>query len=403
MKEISFDFYSTILLMFFVLLIGRVVRRKIAVFQKYDIPESVVGGIIIAAILFFVSLQFNIKVAFQSDVKQPLMLAFYATIGLNADLGMLKSVGKKFFVFLFTTVLLLCCQNLIGVGLAKAMGENPLIGLLAGSISLTGGHGTSAAWGAIFEQSPYNFQIASTVGIACATFGLVAAGLMGGPMAHFLIKKYKVKTNEEHLGEEDVISFEKVNKKERTISVNSLIESLALVATCLFVGIWLSKLMKGFVFTLPTFVWCLFIGIFIRNTLAYLKLYKVFDKEIEVIGNVALGLFLAFSLMDIKLLDLVGLAVPILVILICQLIFMFFYSWFVTFQLCGRNYDSAVLVAGQCGFGIGSSYNAIANMQSITEHNGPSHIAFIIIPMIGAFLIDIFNAVIIKFFTMWIF
>lgn len=394
------NFYSTMFLMLITLLIGRFFIKKFDILKKYDIPEPVIGGIFIALILTIFSSFSNTKVNFDPNVKIPLMLMFYSTIGLNADLKMLLSVEKKFFIFLFTTIVLLVSQNIIGISVAKAIGQDPLVGLLAGSISLTGGHGTAATWGEIFEHNPYNFELATTIGIACATFGLIAAGLMGGPIAHFLIKRYKVKTNEEHLNDEDLISFEKDNKKERAITVNSLIESLALIFACLFFGQMIAKFMKNFPFTLPSFVWCLFFGVFLRNILSYFKIYKVFTREIEVIGNVCLGLFLAFALMDIKLLDLINLAFPILIILLSQIIFMFFYSWFVTFQLCGRDYDAAVLVAGQCGFAIGSSYNAIANMQGITNHNGPSHTAFIIIPIIGAFLIDIFNSIIVKLFTM---
>ncbi|MFV0481942.1 MAG: sodium/glutamate symporter, partial [Campylobacteraceae bacterium] len=383
--EISLNFYATLLIMVVVLLIGRLVIKKVNFFRKYDIPEPVVGGIIVAILLLVLTVKFDTNIKFNDSMKEPLMLAFYAAIGLLADLSMLKSASRIFVVFLVATIGLLFLQNFVGIGVILAMGENPLIGLLGGSISLTGGFGTSAAWGSIFEAPPYGFALATTVGIACSTFGLVAGGLMGGPLAHFLINRYKIKTNKENIDEEEVVSFEKPQVKTRLITVDSFITALALIAICLFIGTKISEFTKGSSFALPTFVWCLFIGVFLRNILSYFKIFKVFDREMDVLGNVSLSLFLAFSLMNIKLFDLIDLAGPLLVVMVFQVILMFLYGWLVTFKLCGKNYDSAVLVAGQCGFAIGSTYNAIANMQSITKNNGPSHVSFIIVPMVGAF------------------
>lgn len=398
--EFNFNIYSTFLVMVIVLLVGRFFIKKFDILRKFDIPEPVVGGIIAAVIILVLAIGLDFKIQFNESLKDPLMLGFFTSIGLNADLKMLGKAGKSLIVFLLTTIGLLILQNIVGTGAVMLMGENPLIGLIGGSISLTGGFGTGAAWGTVFENAPYNFEAATTVSVVCATFGLVAAGLMGGPMANFYIKRYnlKIPPKEETGYVETATPFETPLSKVRLITLDSFIESLALLIISIYAGSSVAGWMEGSAFTLPTFVWCLFFGILIRNTLAATKLFYVFDREVDVIGNVCLSLFLAFSLMNINLLALVNLAFPILVVLACQVILMLLYGWLVTFKLCGKNYDAAVLTAGQCGFAIGSTYNAIANMQSITQHHGPSPSAFIIVPMVGAFFIDIINAVIINIF-----
>lgn len=400
--NMNFNIYSTFLIMIFVLLIGKFLTIRFKVLKKYDIPEPVSGGILFAILILILTNTFDFKISFNNSLKAPLMLGFFTSLGLSADLKMLKSAGKPLILFLLTTIGLLIMQNVLGVSLVLLMGENPLIGLIGGTITLTGGFGTGVAWGTVFENPPYNLDAATTIAIACATFGIIAGGLIGGPMANFLIKKYNIKNrNKEYLTSNiQHTTTETSSLSPKLITAESFTNSLALLAISMFLGITVSDWIKDFSFTLPTFVWCLFFGVFFRNILSLTKLFYVFDREMDMIGNVCLSLFLAFALMNINFLDLVHLAIPIGIVLISQLVFIFFYTWLITFNICGKNYDAAVLVAGQCGFGVGSTYNAIANMQSITQHHGPSLQAYIIVSMVGAFFIDIVNAVVINLFVM---
>lgn len=400
------NFYATLVCMVIVLLIGRFIIKRVAFFYKYNIPEPVVGGIVAAIVLFVLHSKFNIQVKFDESIKDPLMLAFFTSIGLSADFASLKKQGKVLIIFIICVTILLFGQNIIGILLAQVMGANPLLGLLGGSITMSGGHGTGLAWADTFIKEPYFFSPAKEVALASATFGLIMGGIIGGPVARYLInrnnlkpditefKDYEVKEDDY---KDDSLLFE-TPKKQKLITSDTFIESLALIAIPLLIGTQISTMLKDSAFTLPTFVWCLFIGVLIRNILQGLKVHKVFDREVSVIGNVSLSLFLALALMTINLSQLVALAIPILVILIAQVILMILFAIFVTFKVMGKNYDAAVLSAGHCGFGLGAMPTAMVNIQTITNHYGPSHLAFIIVPLVGAFFIDIINSVVIQGF-----
>lgn len=390
--EITLDFYSTLCAMVFVLLLGAFIIKKSKFLQDYNIPEPVVGGIIVAVAIFIANRYAGINFNFDGSLKDPLMLAFYASIGLSADFAAFKKGGKILFVFLFIVTGLLILQNLAGVGVALAMGENPLIGLLSGSITMSGGHGTGAAWAAEFIKEPYSYAPAMEIAMAAATFGLIAGGIIGGPVARYLVVKNNLIANNV-ANKDDSALFEKP-EKERLITAGSFVESLALIAICLLVGTELKKIVT-FV-TMPTFVWCLLIGAVLRNLLSITKIHTVFDREVSVIGNVSLSLFLAFALMTINISQLISLALPMLAILIVQIVIMVFYAIFITYRFCGKNYDAAVLSAGHCGFGLGATPTALVNMQTVTKHYGPSHMAFIVVPLVGAFFIDIINAFVIS-------
>lgn len=392
---INLNFYATLVALVGVLLLGRWVISKSKFLQDYNIPEPVVGGIIIAIIIFCLLKYSGIKFSFNDSLREPLMLAFYASIGLSADFASLRKGGKILFIFLMCVALLLFLQNITGIFIAKLMGINPLIGLLGGSITMSGGHGTGASWAEIFKANPYNLNAGLEIALACATFGLIAGGLIGGPISHYLIRKYHLQTISHLKEESSPQGFEKP-EKERLITAYSFVQSLALIALALLFGTLLSEYFKSSSFTLPTFVWCLFIGAILRNLLSLTKIHQVFDREVSVIGNVSLSLFLAFALMTINFSELVALALPMFAILSIQVILMVAFAIFITFRFCGKDYDAAVLAAGHCGFGLGATPTAMANIQTITQHYGMSHMAFIIVPLVGAFFIDIINAIIIS-------
>ncbi|ELM3721674.1 sodium/glutamate symporter [Edwardsiella piscicida] len=391
------DIYGTLVAATLVLLLGRQMVQKIPLLIKYTIPEPVAGGLLVALALLILKKSIGFEVDFDMSLKDPLMLAFFATIGLNANLASLRAGGKALSIFLFVVVGLLIVQNAIGISMAKLMGLDPLMGLLAGSITLSGGHGTGAAWSKLFIER-YGFQNATEVAMACATFGLVLGGLIGGPVARYLVKH---SSTPDGTPDDNAVpsAFEKP-QSGRMITSLVLIETLALIVICLTVGQLIAGWLRGSALELPTFVCVLFVGVILSNTLSKIGFYQVFERAVSVLGNVSLSLFLAMALMSLKLWELASLALPMLAILAVQTLVMALYAIFVTYRVMGKNYDAAVLAAGHCGFGLGATPTAIANMQAITERFGPSHLAFLVVPMVGAFFIDIANAIIIKLYLM---
>ena len=387
--------YGTLVAASLVLLFGRVLVEKTAPLKAFTIPEPVAGGLLVALLMLLAQQVAGFTVKFDTSLQTPLMLAFFATIGLSANLASLKAGGSVMIKFLGVVLGLLIMQNVIGISLAKRLGLEGHLGLLAGSITLSGGHGTGAAWSSVFSER-FGIQGATELAMACATFGLVLGGLIGGPVAKFLMRKVNA-PGASHNQDQAPTGFEEP-QATRLITVNSFIESLALIALSLAGGQMLSETLAGSAFELPTFVCVLFIGVLLRNVLGGLGWYQVFEREISVLGNVSLALFLAMALMTLRLWELAHLALPILLILSVQAVAMAAYAIFVTFRVMGKNYDAVVLAAGHCGFGLGATPTAIANMQAVTHRFGPSHLAFIVVPMVGAFFIDIANAIIIKLF-----
>ncbi|MBC3386423.1 sodium/glutamate symporter [Pseudomonas sp. SWRI179] len=392
---LQLDFYGTLVAASLVLLLGRGLVKRVGFLRAYNIPEPVAGGLVVALVLLALR-GLEVEVRFDTSLQTPLMLAFFATIGLSADFASLKRGGRVVGIFLLAVVGLLVVQNAMGIGLAKALGLDPLMGLLTGSVTLAGGHGTGAAWGTVFSEK-YNLASASELAMASATFGLVLGGLIGGPVARLLIKRVQSPGGLEPEKTRMPKGFEQPNK-ERSITAFSFIETLALIAVSLLAGTLLNGQLHGTAFELPTFVCVLFVGVVLRNGLSALGLYQVFEREVSVLGNVSLSLFLAIALMSLKLWDLASLALPIFIILAAQTLVMALFAIFVTFRIMGSHYDAAVLAAGHCGFGLGATPTAIANMQAVTQRYGPSQIAFLVVPMVGAFFIDIINVIVIKLY-----
>ncbi|CDH33969.1 sodium/glutamate symporter [Xenorhabdus bovienii] len=391
------DTYGTLVAATLVLLLGRKLVQSVPFLEKYTIPEPVAGGLLIAVVLLVIQQSIGWEVGFDLSLQEPLMLTFFATIGLNANLASLKAGGKFLIFFVFVVVGLLLVQNTVGIVLAKMLGLDPLMGLLAGSITLSGGHGTGAAWGKLFSER-YGFENATEVAMACATFGLILGGLIGGPVARLLVKN----TQTPDLGADDTeipTAFEKPYTG-RLITPLVLLETIALISICLLAGSYIEKQLEHTMFELPTFVCVLFVGVILSNGLSLLGFYRVFDRAVSILGNVSLSLFLAMALMSLKLWQLASLALPMLVILAVQSVVMALYAIFVTYRVMGKNYDASILSAGHCGFGLGATPTAIANMQAITDRFGPSHMAFLLVPMVGAFFIDIVNAAVIKIYLL---
>jgi ESS family glutamate:Na+ symporter len=386
--------YGTLVAASLVLLLGNRLVAWIRVLHTYTIPEPVAGGLVVAIVLLVVRVAGHTEVRFDSALQTPLMLAFFATIGLNANLASLKQGGPLLLRFLGVVIGLLVLQNAVGIGLAYALGVDPLLGLLGGSITLSGGHGTGAAWSKVFAEH-HGLQSATEAAIACATFGLVMGGILGGPVARLLMRRVtKPDAQQTATPAESSLAFEEP-KAEQATTPAAFIATLALIAISLAVGEVLADLLAGTAFELPTFVCVLFIGVLLSNGLALVG-KPIAAHAVALLGNVSLALFLAMALMTLKLWDLAALALPVISILAAQTALMALYAIFVTFRVMGRNYDAVVLAAGHCGFGLGATPTAIANMQAVTNRFGHSHLAFLIVPMVGAFFIDIANAIVIK-------
>lgn len=405
-QPIVVNAYYTLIAAAIVLLIGRVIVKKVNFFQNFNIPEPVVGGLLAASLLTTIYFAFNgMSFTFEKSLQDSFMLMFFTSIGLSADFKRLKEGGLPLVIFLVIVSVFILIQNMVGMGMAYALGQNPLMGLITGSITLTGGHGTGAAWGkTLFED--YGVQGAVEMAMISATFGLVAGGIIGGPVARRLINKMgkqpisqsEIQANQQNDGKGND-TFENF-KKERLITAESAIETMALFAACLAFSAlasgWVNGLIESGVIPkylkLPQFVYALGFGVILRNILTHVFKFDMFDRAIDVFGNASLSLFLAIALMSIKLWDLAGLAGPMMIILTVQVVVMILYSYLITARFMGNNYDGAVFAAGHCGFGLGATPTAVANMQSVTQTFGYSHKAFLIVPMVGAFFIDLVNA-----------
>lgn len=419
MHTVTLNGYYTLILATLVLLLGRFLVKRIKFLEDFNIPEPVAGGLVAAALVYGLNAAGIITFNITKELQTACMLMFFTSIGLSADFSRLKAGGKPLFIFTIVVSVFIFSQNIVGVVMAKVTGLDPQMGLVAGSVALTGGHGTAAAWGAILENK-YNVTGATTIGIAAATYGLVAGGLIGGPVAKHLIKKLGIKLN---LANENRTDLEKLTDEQslystkhtqsedankeifekpdniRLITASSTIETLAMFAACLVFSSVMTDIAKDTWFELPTFVWALAGGVILRNVLTKIFNFDMFDRAIDVFGNASLSLFLAMALLSLKLWELTDLAGPMLIILLTQTVAMILYAYFVTFYIMGKDYDAAVLAAGHCGFGLGATPTAIANMQAITDRYLPSHKAFLVVPMVGAFFVDVINTATLQVFA----
>lgn len=391
--------FATLVATSFVLLLGEKLVQWIAVLRTYSIPAPVVGGLIVALAVLLIRLVSNVPVRFDSALQTPLMFAFFSTIGLNANISSLKAGGPVLIRFLALVSGLLILQNVVGLALAFALGVDPLFGLLGGSITMSGGHGTGAAWSQVFAEH-HGLQSASEIAIGCATFGLVVGGVLGGPIARYLMRKLgdKERARLKQREAEQTLVFEEP-KAEQPTTPAAFITTLALISVCLTLGEIVADWLAGTPFEMPTFVCVLFIGVILNNGLPFVGV-KIPQHAVALLGNVSLALFLAMALMRLDLWELAGLALPVLTILAGQTVLTAVYIVFVTFPTMGRDYDAVVLSTAQCGLGMGATPTAIANMQAVTHRFGHSHTAFLIVPMVGAFFMDIVNAVVIKLFLL---
>lgn len=378
-----------------VLYLGKWIKTKVSFFEKYCIPAPVIGGLLFAFLTLglksFDILEFNMDKTLQDFF----MIVFFTTVGFTASFKLLKSGGKDVILFLFVATLLIVCQDAIGVFFAKVFHLNPLIGLSTGSVPMTGGHGTSGSIAPTFEE--LGAVGATTIAMASATFGLIAGSIIGGPLAINLINKHDLKN--ERLTSAEYDAIEAVGEESSaTVTVQSMLSGVSSILLAMGIGTVLSMLLEMTGIKFPPYIGAMMAAAIIRNVCdasnVELKLY-----DIEVFGNVSLSLFLAMALMGLKLWQLADLALPLIVMLVAQTVLMAGFAYFITFNVMGRTYDAAIMVAGHCGFGMGATPNAIANMEVVSQKHGFSYKAMFILPLVGSLFIDFINASVITFFV----
>lgn len=390
MQEISLDIASTVAISAVFLVIGEFVKKRIPFLEKFFIPGAVVGGLIFSFLTllgyYFDLFNFN----FNGDIRTFLLQVFFTTIGFSASLTLLRKGGLGVFLFLIVAIVLLTLQNVIGVSLATLFGIHPFFGLAGGSVALTGGHGTSAAFGPLLEAG--GAIGATPAAIAASTWGLVFGCLIGGPVGIRLLRRYQLKPSKNKAeGVPDIQS------DTGDIKGDMAFRGTILVTIAIGLGAIVIAYLKQIGVVLPIYIGPMLIAAVMRNLMDYKK-WTLPAKAIDTIGNISLSFFLIMALMSMKLWELASVAGPLLVILIIQTVFMAFYAYFVTFRVMGKDYDAAVMAAGHCGFGLGATPNAMANMEAFTSKQGPSPKAFFIVPLVGALFIDFFNAAVITTF-----
>ena len=400
------------------LLVGMGLTRKVAFLQKFCVPSPVSGGLIFSLITLILYGWFDIEISFNDTLKSVFMLAFFTSVGFQSDLKVLKRGGKLLVIMLILLLFIIAMQNLMPMGITRLMGVDPLIGMAAGSISMTGGHGTAGGFASVLEGM--GLEGAGTVGMAAATFGLIAGSMIGGPLAERIIR---TKLTHEQMQPQDEeidpamagIESDEASPAGRTkrVSTNEQeFQQYAKATYCILLvmggGTLLSWLFAKTGVTFPTYFGALILAAVVRNTLGFVnykedgkweKAEKLLDMErIISVGNICLSMFLGMAMISLKLWELHSLALPLIVILVSQVLLMALFAYFVAFPLLGRNYDAAVLCAGMCGFGLGATPNAMANMSAVCYKYRYTVKPFLIIPIIGAMFADLINTGMITLF-----
>ena len=383
----QFNQISTLCLAVVMFFVGKLLVERIRLLNRFCIPAPVVGGLIFAiGVTIFQSLGI-VQIKLDTSLQSLFMIAFFTTIGLGASFSLIKLGGKLLVIYWVMCGVLAFAQNVIGVSLASVLGLHPLIGVMAGAVSMEGGHGAAAAYGQTVQA--LGVPSAVTIGLAAATFGLVAGGLVGGPIAQYLIRKHDLKPSPEEAEASQAA-------EKRPLDYHSFMLQVLLITLCMAVGVWLGGLFTAWTgFVLPGYVGAMFIAVTLRNVIDRMRPDWINMHEINLIGDVSLAVFLSMALMSIKLWELANLALPLMAIVAVQVAFIVLLAIFVMFRLLGRNYDAAVMISGFLGHGLGATPNAMANMDAITQRFGPSRKAFLIVPIAGAFLIDVFGVPII--------
>ena len=390
--KIQLDMYQTLAAAVLVLLLGSYLRKKINILEKFCIPAPVIGGLLFAIFTCVCYTTGIIEFSFDDTLREVCMVFFFTSVGFQANLKVLKSGGKSLLVFLALVITLIFSQNLLAIGLSKVLGLNPLIGMCTGSIPMVGGHGTAGAFGPVLED--FNINGATTICTAAATFGLITGSLVGGPIGKRLIEKRNLMYNVP--AEDDSLLVEDEEKHQR--HTNMYAAAVFQLILAIGLGTIFSYFLTKTGLTFPIYIGAMLAAALMRNITEYSGKGTIHMGEINDLGGISLSLFLGMAMITLKLWELATLALPLIILLAAQTALICIFTYFVIFNVMGRDYDAAVLSAGTCGFGMGATPNAMANMQAICDQYVPSVKAYLIIPLIGSLFADFINSLVITFF-----
>lgn len=392
MQTLSFDMYQTLAMAVGVLYCGSFLKKRVKFLETFCIPAPVVGGLLFAIISCILYVTGVLEMNFDETIKTICMVMFFTSVGFQANLKILKSGGISLFIFLLGLTVLIFGQNILSIGLSKLMNIDPYIGLCTGSIPMVGGHGTSGAFGAVLED--LGLEGATTLCTAAATFGLIIGSLMGGPLGRHLILKHDLMKTV--VPEDDTPLIEEAKKHHRSVSMYA--PAAYQLAIAMGIGTIISYLLSKTGMTFPVYIGSMIAAATMRNLGEWNGKITIHMGEINDIGGICLSLFLGIAMITLKLWQLASLALPLMVLLLGQVLFMALFAYFIVFNIMGRDYDAAILCAGTCGFGMGATPNAMANMQALTDRFAPSVKAYILVPIVGSMFADFINSLVITFF-----
>lgn len=390
--KVQLDMYQTLAIAVLVLLLGSYLRKKIKFLERFCIPAPVVGGLLFAIFTCICYVTHILEFSFDDTLKEVCMVFFFTSVGFQANLKVLKKGGKSMVIFLGLVIVLIFIQNGVAVGLSKVIGLDSLIGMCTGSIPMVGGHGTAGAFGPVLED--FNVKGATTICTAAATFGLIFGSLVGGPLGKRLIEKKNLLDTA--IPEDDSLLIEDEKKHER----HSRMYASAVFQLIIAIGIGtiFSWMLTKTGLTFPIYIGAMIAAALIRNIGEYSGKFDICMGEINDLGGICLSLFLGIAMITLKLWQLASLALPLVMLLGAQVILIFLFTYFVIFYVMGKDYDAAVLAAGTCGFGMGATPNAMANMQALCDRYAPSIKAYLLIPLVGSLFADFINSLVITFF-----
>lgn len=406
-RMFTLDMIQTIAFAGLVVFAGYGIRKAIPVLARYNLPAPVLGGLVIA-LANLAARGFGVHpFAFDTSLQAPLMTAFFTSIGFGSSLKLFRTGGPKIFSFLIIAVLFTILQNAIGIAVAMPLGQHPLFGVFNSSVTLVGGPATGLAFAPLFEKA--GIQGASSLAVASAMTGIICGGLIGAPIGTRLIERYRLRRGAEdqphgrvpaptEIVEEQITEAFAESPSGEDPSAYALLKNLVVILAAMWAGYWISRGFLSLGFTLPAYIGAMFAGAIIRNLADLTGTISLSQKSIDDIGTVALTLFIAMAMMTLKLWELSGVALPMLAVVGAQVIIVGAACFWPLFRLFGKDYDGAVTCAGFCGFMLGTTANAMANMESLAERYGPAKRAFLVVPIVGAFFIDFANAVIITLF-----
>lgn len=394
--KIQLDMYQTLAAAVLVLMLGAYLKSKIHFLEQFCIPAPVVGGLLFAIFTCICYVTGIAEFSFDDILREVCMVFFFTSVGFQANLKVLKSGGKSLVVFLGLVILLIISQNLVAVGMSKVLGLSPLIGMCTGSIPMVGGHGTAGAFGPVLED--FNIDGATTICTAAATFGLICGSLIGGPLGKRLIEKKNLL--ETAIPEDDSLLVEEEEKHER--HTNMYPAAVFQLILAIGLGTIFSYFLTKTGMTFPIYIGAMIAAALFRNIGEYTGKFTIHMGEINDLGGISLSLFLGIAMITLKLWQLADLALPLFILLAVQVLLIAMFTYFIEFNIMGRDYDAAVLVAGTCGFGMGATPNAMANMQAICEKYTTSVKAYLLIPLVGSLFADFINSLVITFFINFI-